>query len=646
MKKSMSREYIKPFDGLRVLALLAVLFYHLMPSVFKGGYLGVVIFFVMAGYLSFEEAVYKRGASKSRTKLVLESILKKFKKLYPPLLLMMFVVVLVMLAFFRGELGANAGDIRSSVLSFNNYFQIFSGKSYFDSVGILSPFTHIWALSLEFQFYVLFFIFFYGRYDSKNKGKWLVNLIVITLLSYALSVGMMLYGVEVSKIYYGLFTRLYSFSLGAIASIISNRRLKDSSRINDVTIAIFSLLVIVSVFVMGVSDFAFYGGFFIFSLLMAIFLMFLRVADGKMAGLFSNIVFVGMARRSYHIYLWHFPIIKIAEKALAHSGVGRFAFVLICLVLTVIFSELSYIICNKLLKVGRRSKGQDLFILILFILLLALPYKTIASTSTERKELDEMKAIIEANEKEQEAIREAEKTASEVVTTTSADTSEKDSSNQAEDKTSTESSATQTTTAEEEVKIPENDLVYDNAVGFIDWVNANVPEASMDVMDYTKYRDVSMIVIGDSISSMSYHTMFTYMPDATYDTLKSRQFKDAYETWTTNDYGSGDYDYVFLQLGTNGPVNPEDIDKVYKELNGKKLILASIVLPYIDEETERNKEIYAYAKSHDDVYLVDWYAVAKDKPDLFFPDNIHPGELGARVYSQLIMNKVIEIEKN
>ena len=166
------KKYIGSYDGIRVIALIGVVFYHLIPSIFKSGYLGVVTFFVMAGFLTINQAM-KIEKEDNRFNLILKKVKDKFLKLYPPLLFMIFLVSLFIFFFFKADLAAISNDIKTSLLSINNYGQIFVGGSYFENSGKLAPFNHLWALSLEIQVYILIFIFFYGNYKPSHKKNWI-----------------------------------------------------------------------------------------------------------------------------------------------------------------------------------------------------------------------------------------------------------------------------------------------------------------------------------------------------------------------------------------------------------------------------------------------------------------------------------------
>lgn len=626
-----TKKYIGSYDGIRVIALLGVVFYHLFPSIFKSGYLGVVTFFVMAGYLTIYQAI---GIKKedARTKLVIKKIKDKFIKLYPPLFCMIFLVSLFVFCFLRADLGGISGDIKTSLLSIYNYVQIFEGASYFEDVGRLAPFTHLWALSLEIQVYILIFIFFYGNYKSSDKKNWFSIFFFLAALSYGLSIYLIHSGAELTRVYYGTETRLYSFLLGGMAALVSGKNKQILPKaLSEFLIFVFLCVSIGSFFIFDANEFVFNWIFPLYSLLIAVLMVMLRHSDGYQTKILSSLPFRQLSKRSYHIYLWHFPIIAVQEKLMAHSTISNGSFYLIFFASCLILSEASYRLITKLRKLHFRQNRVIAIALVLFLIVFNIPYKAISDSSQERQKLEEMKATILENEKIQKERMEKER----IEKKRQEELTEKEKQENIEANKEIKSYDTQ------ETEFPQS---YYNALEAIEWVN-NLGDESLylDPDLYTKYRRIKGVLIGDSLASMSYHTLYTYIPDFTFDTDHSRHMGEALEAYTpylNQDNG----DYIILSLGSNGDVLHEDIDKIRNAAKDKTIILNTIVLPYRDQEEERNASIKSYETLYDNVYLSDWYGATKHRPELFFDDKIHTGERGARIMSQLIMKKIIEIE--
>ena len=194
-----NKKYIKSFDALRVIALLGVFLYHLMPNYVPSGYLGVVIFFVLAGFLTMKPIVEREETASFKD--VWRKISDKILKLSPALLMTVLIVTGVMFFSFKNFLVQYPVDALSSIFSFNNYAQILRNESYFEAMNSIKPLTHIWALSLEFQFYIAFFLFVFSFYKKSRKNIFLFIFFLLTVASIALSVHLVNLGANLTRIY-------------------------------------------------------------------------------------------------------------------------------------------------------------------------------------------------------------------------------------------------------------------------------------------------------------------------------------------------------------------------------------------------------------------------------------------------------------
>ncbi|MCI6188409.1 MAG: acyltransferase family protein, partial [Clostridium sp.] len=117
MNESNLKKHITSYDGLRSIALLGIIFYHLMPDTLPGGFLGVVIFFVMAGYLTMRKTISFNNNKKPSP---ITQLLKRFKKLLPPLIFMVMIIVIIMAAFYPQFLKSLRWQAIGSIFGFNN----------------------------------------------------------------------------------------------------------------------------------------------------------------------------------------------------------------------------------------------------------------------------------------------------------------------------------------------------------------------------------------------------------------------------------------------------------------------------------------------------------------------------------------------
>ncbi len=166
------KKYFPHIDGLRGIAVLLVLLFHLDNSFFKGGYIGVDVFFVISGYLISTILINKIDSNTFSFK---DFYLRRMKRLMPA---MLFVVVLTMImGYFIFPLHLLEKSLKSataSILSFSNIF-FFNESGYFDSGAHLKPLLHTWSLSVEEQFYLIWpFLLFFTLKIKKNIYRILI----------------------------------------------------------------------------------------------------------------------------------------------------------------------------------------------------------------------------------------------------------------------------------------------------------------------------------------------------------------------------------------------------------------------------------------------------------------------------------------
>ena len=171
--------YIPGLDFLRVIALVGVVSYHILPHKVQGGFLGVCLFYMISGYLLFctSEAEYRNGGFHP-----LKFYKKKFLKLFPPLFFMIMSVLACLTLFHREELVGIRQECFSIFLGYNNWWQISQDASYFTRISNNSPFTHLWFLSVEMQLYLLWpFVYALYRMIVRRGSKQRANYIFLIL---------------------------------------------------------------------------------------------------------------------------------------------------------------------------------------------------------------------------------------------------------------------------------------------------------------------------------------------------------------------------------------------------------------------------------------------------------------------------------
>jgi peptidoglycan/LPS O-acetylase OafA/YrhL len=325
------RRYMPGLDGLRAIAVLAVIAYHLNFQWAEGGLLGVGVFFTLSGYLITDILLNQVNRGGIRLK---SFWLARARRLLPAL----FVVLIVVLAWVTLIGPHQPGSFRmeavSSAAYFNNWWLILHNASYFERFQ-LSPLDHIWSLSIEEQFYIVWpFLLMLGtrfvREPEANAGGVRLQLAGVTLLAALGSLILMaiLYrpSIDPSRVYYGTDTRAFELLAGAaLAMVWPSRRLRANiaPRARDLVDGggVLGLAVIAVMFwqVGEFSPFLYRGGFAVLSIATVLAVAALTHPAARIGNIVGCRPMRWIGERSYGIYLWHMPIIVLTTPEGAHS---------------------------------------------------------------------------------------------------------------------------------------------------------------------------------------------------------------------------------------------------------------------------------------------------------------------------------------
>ncbi|MGO3361312.1 MAG: acyltransferase family protein [Corynebacterium sp.] len=327
-----STTYVPGLDGLRTLAVAVVILFHLNVSGVEGGLLGVGVFFTLSGYLitaNLMKAWQKRRDSDGRDKLGLKTFwFRRFRRLAPAMLVTVAAVLILTAALERESLGDRAGESLSTLLYVNNWHVIFGGSSYFDNFGGPGPLDHMWSLSVEEQFYVvwplvLLVLLIAGtRLAGKKRAgtramtvaMWAT--VALAIASFVLMWALASPGFDNTRAYEGTDTRAGGLLLGAALSIwFAVRQARGLSVVptraaSDVIglLGVAGILAMV-VFVGDQDMFLYQGGIALLSVATLMVILAVLRPDGIWSKVLGCAPMRWLGERSYGIYLWHMPVI-------------------------------------------------------------------------------------------------------------------------------------------------------------------------------------------------------------------------------------------------------------------------------------------------------------------------------------------------
>jgi len=355
--------YVPALDGLRAFAVLAVIAYHMNLGWAPGGLMGVTVFFVISGYL-INGLLVKEHESSGTIRLG-AFWMRRVRRLFPAILLSVLGTAALCTLFNHTLLDKMRPDILPSLLFYNNWWQIFRDISYFEAAGSPSPLTHFWSLSIEEQFYVVWPLLLLLTYRiGLNKRS--VSRIALALAAVSAIAMAVLYNPQgdPSRIYYGTDTRAMSLLLGVWLAIawpsaaFGEERSVDATHtgtwigFNIAGVAAFAGLVAIVAFTNGFSAFPYYGGITLTSVLSAVLIAVLAVPKTWLARLFGLAPFVWIGKRSYGMYLWHFPLILLTTNANSTEAAPWWVH-LVQLALIFVVAELSYTFVETPIRNGR-----------------------------------------------------------------------------------------------------------------------------------------------------------------------------------------------------------------------------------------------------------------------------------------------------
>lgn len=614
------RRYITGLDGIRAIAVIMVLAYHLKLALFKSGFLGVTVFFVLSGYLI--TGILISEVEEEGTIDLKNFWLRRIRRLVPAVMSMAVVIIFVSAVVNRIIFTKGCKDFLASVLGFNNWWQIFNKVSYFEAAGVTSPFTHCWSLAIETQFYLIYPLILLGIYKlvkSRGEGRAKRGLLFagVTLLLALISVILMIVlfdpQQDASRVYYGTDTRAFSLLFGALLAILWEYRMvprRLSASVNMVLGSVsFAVLLVMTIAINGSSNFWYRGGQFFGTILTVLMVYAVSGRKTWLSRFLSNPVLKWIGDRSYSIYLWHYPIILLISKGIKAS----WWITLIEIVLSVVLAELSYRFIETPIRHG--IIGEYLNIL-----------------RSRPKSRQEKKRQIQV------ARRSLKVMAGTFVLTVSLilcmvfvpkknalDTLQK-----------------RETKAKETGKMTEEQLAKQKANGS----ESDDTICTADLTDDEILEGLNLLLIGDSIAVDVTDDFYEMFPNSVSDTKIGRitslgkQVLDSYideKKWE----GEG---VIFASL-SNSPINGEleDIrEKIGKDM---PLFLTTVRIPHDTFEEESNSKIKKFVEENNHTYLIDWYAASEGHDEYFDADDTHLLPAGAKAYAKCIKEAVLAAYK-
>lgn len=299
--KTSQRFYRPDIDGMRALAVIAVLIYHIDNSWLPGGFIGVDVFFVISGFLI--TGIIKRQIEQGKFSFK-NFYIGRFWRLYPALLIVIaatFVAAYYLLP--PTEMQRYGGSLISSVFSYSNLF-FWAEDGYFDAAAASKPLLHTWSLSVEWQFYLFWPLAIYLTLKLR-KTAGVVTIIALSLLSLATAQWFIGNG-QAHTAFFWMPTRICEFGLGALLAW-TKIEAKDKSIPAEGAVLLGLVLIIAPLWIITTTS-PFPGVMAMVPAIGAALIIYAGRGSAIASILrFKPVVFIGLL--SYSIYLVHWPII-------------------------------------------------------------------------------------------------------------------------------------------------------------------------------------------------------------------------------------------------------------------------------------------------------------------------------------------------
>ena len=593
------RGHLAGLDGLRALAIGAVMIFHLDPDWLPGGFLGVDIFFVISGFLITTLLVRERERDGS---IDLRGFwTRRARRLLPALLVVVPACILIARTVEADLLVGIRRQALGALTFSTNWLEIANGSDYFHST---SPqlFMNFWSLAVEEQFYlawplVTIALLAARRHLGLSWGV-LGALVLSVGVGSALLMALRYDPADVTRVYYGTDTHLVGLMLGAAMAMTWAGPTRAGTITpqwhrwrRHVVVGAGVLLAGLLVLADEGSAWTFRLGIPLVSLATALLLLASVDRPGRLRTVLEAPPLRWIGTRSYGIYLWHWPVILVIGQDIpAAAGTASFVWTRVwAVVVTLALADLSFrFVETPVRRLGfggaMRAAGRTL--------LRVPPRGRQAAAATVALAGLVLAAVL---------------------------------------LTAPEKTSTQAT-------------LEDNAAQASAPRETAAVEVAAGNPDFRMPRGQEIDVFGDSMAVGSLHALRYYFPGVQIDAKSNRRWSDG----QTQVRSAGDSlrRAVVLAFGTNAGTDEQTVRALIKDIGPDRMVvIVNLHADRLTRITKDNSTLEEIAKDHPNVAIADWDAAVSADPDQLQADGIHPSLSGAHVYAKVIRQAFADLSE-
>jgi peptidoglycan/LPS O-acetylase OafA/YrhL len=617
--------YVRPLDGLRAVAVALVVVYHLGYAGVAGGYIGVEVFFIISGWLV---CALLMNEHQRTGRIALGGFwLRRIRRLVPAMAAVIAATVTVASVVDPGRLALLRTQAIAALGYHLNWRLVADDQSYFDAAAGPTALEHLWSLSIEEQFYLLFPLLAAGVLVRRSRSGAVRLVLGLAVASTLLRLLLVDPGADPSRIYFGTDTRLSGLLLGVALGLFwtPNRLRPHDSRRFTATLDAIALAgaLVIAWYALRVDEHGAAAFRTDFTLVQLGTLLLLAVvvypAPTRTARVLSAGPLVWVGERSYGIYLIHWPVIVFLSDAPGEQPDGPLSVVLqVALILGL--AALSYRYLEQPIRragvrpwcrgvAGRLSglyAGRPAVAVAVVVALVLAGTATVSvahgvATASSPTATDPTSVVIDAGGVTMTTARPADQPATTLTTAAASD---------ADPAPAAAPAPTTTTTAPP--------------------APAPAPPA---------FRPTT--AIGDSVLVGAAPVLAHRLGGAlSVDAEVGRQLADVVDLVAAKAADGSLGEVVVLHLGTNGPFTGEEIDELMAAAGPDRLVLLVNVLVPRRWEGEVNAALAAAAGRYPNARVVDWRSLATSEAGLIRDDGYHLTPNGAERYADLLVGQI------